>query len=75
MENTFYFWLLDNQCWTKNERFSPFIDECIDNTDLFNFTNEYDFYQYLYVNGYSEEVLLSFLYLWHLYEASTINQS
>ncbi|WP_324282471.1 hypothetical protein VKI21_12525 [Cyanobacterium aponinum UTEX 3222] len=65
----FYFWLLDNQCLFKHERFKPFIEKCIDDTNLFNLNSEREIYQYLWVNGYGESVLMAFLRLWYCYES------
>lgn len=65
---TFYVWLLDNQCLFKHEKFKPFIDNCIENLDLFSLDSQEDIYLYLSVNGYGEAVKMAFLRLWHCYQ-------
>lgn len=71
MNNHFFVWLLDNQCLVNNFRFAPFIEKCIDDTNLFSFNSKNEFYNYLYINGYDETVLKSFLYLWHFFKQSS----
>ena len=64
----FFAWVLDNECLLRHERFKPFIDNCLYDTNLFNLETEKDFFYYLTVNGYSEEIILSFLRVFHVYQ-------
>lgn len=66
--NSFFAWILDNECLFKHERFKPFIDNCLQDTNLFDLETEKDFFYYLSVNGYSEEIILSFLRVFHVYQ-------
>lgn len=64
----FYTWLLDNQCLFKYERFKDFINNCIDDLNLFALDSEQDIFLYLSVNGHSEDTIMAFLRLWYCYE-------
>jgi hypothetical protein len=59
----FYTWLLDNQCLFKHERFKDFINNCIDDFNLFALDSEQDIFLYLSVNGHSEDTIMAFLRL------------
>lgn len=69
----FYIWLLDNQCLFKHERFKPFIDNCIEDLNLFALNSEEEIFYYLSVNGHSEAVIMAFLRLWHCYQQNSVN--
>ncbi|NCO74166.1 MAG: hypothetical protein GW856_02745 [Cyanobacteria bacterium] len=70
ISSDFYTWLLDNQCLFNHERFKPFIDNCIEDLNLFELNSEEEIFTYLSVNGYGEETIMSFLRLWDCYQNS-----
>lgn len=63
----FYTWLLDNQCLFKHPKIKPFIDNCIEDTNLFHLDSEEDIVYYLSVNGYNQDVIMAFLRLYHYF--------
>lgn len=72
MKENFYFWVLNNECFLKRQKKAqPFILNCLHDYNLCNFSSEKDLFNYLWVNGYSESILLSFLTVWKSYEYST----
>lgn len=73
---SFFVWVLENECFfNKHEKkhlFKPFLQKVTGNFDLLSIENsETAIYNYLWVNGYPEDVLLSFLWLWTIFEKIT----
>lgn len=65
MEN-FFIWLLDNQCYFKKlSDVNKFINTI--NEYMLYLNSEREIFYYLWVNGYSEQSLLTFLKLYQLY--------
>jgi hypothetical protein len=65
----FFTFLLDNECDFKdNDLFTPFLIHCIDDVNLFNIKSHEQIFAYLWVNGFSESVIMAFLRLWAVFE-------
>lgn len=75
MNSDFYLWVLDNECYLKRqEKAQPFIFNCIHDYNLFNLVTEKDIFNYLWVNGYPEFIIQSFLLVWKAFEHCTIKE-